>query len=248
MKIRFLLPILALLALPSTSVSEPALDVALSTGTVAQRLAAGMESWKRAGASGKWWSCGVAQEDGTSIAKELSERIVAESEEHNLNPWGLAGVIAKESKFDECALGKKSRDLGYAMGVLKRNKLTISHTAADVLAVIDSKRWKDEIGRADMGLPQVMYPTIYRGDPAALLTRPTGIQFAAQEMARRAARIGEVVKIALLRPWSTWPGWVDTTYDESIVRHARALGATEEDLSSVPKGRRVGLRNTTVVR
>ena len=207
-----------------------------------------MEAWKRAGASGRWWSCGVAQEDGAAIAAELGQSIEQEATAQGLNPWGLAAVIAKESKFDECALGKKSRDLGYSEGILKRNRLTISHTAEDVLAVLGSKRWKAEVGKADLGLPQVMYPTIYKGDPAALLTRAVGVRFAALEMARRSARIGEVMRIALARPWATWPGWYDTTYDESIVRHARALGATAADLASVPVGRRVGLRNTTVVR
>ena len=233
--------LVAVMLMSATSLGDPSEDVA-------QRLASGMESWKRAGASGRWWSCGVAQENGSAIAKELAEDIVENSAAHNLNPWGLAGVIAKESKFDECALGKKSRDLGYAMGVLKHNKLTISHTAEDVLAVLATKRWKDEVGKADLGLPQVMYPTIYHGDPAALLTRPTGVQFAAAEMARRVIRIGEIVKVALVRPWATWPGFYDSTYDESIVRHARALGATEADLSSVPSGRHQGLRNVTLVR
>lgn len=217
------------------------------SGEVADRLAAGMEAWKRAGASGRWWSCGVVQEDGAGIARELGTRIEEEAAANGLNPWGLAGVMAKESKFDECALGKRSRDLGYEMGILKRNRLTISHTADDVIAVISSKRWKAEVGKADMGLPQVMYPTIYRGDPVALLTREVGVRFAAAEMARRVVRIGEVVKIALLRPWATWPGWYDADYDTSIVRHARALGATEADLAGVPGARRAKMRHTTMV-
>jgi hypothetical protein len=97
-------------------------------------------------------------------------------------------------------------------------------------------------------MPQVMYPTIYKGDPAALLTRPAGVREAAVEMARRAARIGAVLRIALARPWGSWPGWYDTAYDESIVRHARALGATAADLADVPGGRRYGVRHTTVAR
>jgi hypothetical protein len=141
--------------------------VPVQAGTVAERLAAGMEAWKRAGASGRWWSCGVAQADGAGIAQEVGDLIEAEAAEQGVNPWGLAGVLAKEAKFDECALGKRSRDLGYAEGILKRNKLTISHTAADVLAELASKRWRKEIGKADLGMPQVMYPTIYKGDPAA---------------------------------------------------------------------------------
>lgn len=217
-------------------------------GEVADRLAAGMERWKRAGASGRWWSCGVAQEDGTGIARELGERIEAEAAEQGLNPWGLAAVLAKESKFDECALGKRSRDLGYREGILKRNRLTISHTKEDVLAVLASKAWRAEVGKADLGLPQVMWPTVYRGDPAALLDREAGVREAALEMAQRVRRVGAVVRVALLRPWGTWPGWYDTTYDESIVRHARALGATGADLADVPRGRRYGIVTTTVVR
>jgi hypothetical protein len=214
----------------------------------ADRLAAGMERWKRAGASGRWWSCGVAQEDGGAIARELAGRLVDEAAAQGQNPWGLAGMMAKESAFDECALGKRSRDLGYEMGILKRNRLTISHTRDDVLAVLASKRWRQEIGKADMGLPQVMYPTIYRGDPAALLTREVGVQFAAAEMARRARRIGAYVAVALTRPWSTWPGWYDAKYDASIVRYARALGATEADLPRAPKGRAGRPRLTSVAR
>jgi hypothetical protein len=196
------------------------------------RLSEGMKTWKMEHASGRWWSCGVAQEekDAEEIAKDLATRIEEESAANGLNPWGLAGVLAKESKFDECALGKRSRDLGYRIGVLKPNRLTISHTAEDVLKVIASKEWKKEIGKADMGLPQVMYPTIYRGDPKALLTREVGVRFAALEMARRAQRIGVYVAKALLRPWSNWPGWYDKKYDESIIRHARWLGATEDDI------------------
>ena len=155
--------------------------------------------------------------------------------------------MAKESKFDECALGKRSRDLGYEMGILKRNRLTISHTAEDVLAVLGSKRWKAEIGKADLGMPQVMYPTIYKGDPAALLNREMGVRVAAEEMARRAVRIGAVVAAALARPWGGWPGWYSADYDRSIVRFARALGATSADLADAPGGRARAMRHTTMV-
>lgn len=217
----------------------------LSAGdsTFVERAAAGMQHWKMSAASGKWWSCGVPQEEEEvpKIATELASLIENEANEHGLNPWGLAGIMAKESKFDECAIGKKSRDLGYDMGILKRNRLTISHTAEDVLKVIGSKRWKKELGKADMGLPQVMYPTIYKGDPAALLTRPIGVQFAAAEMVRRIAKIGSYVKVAIIRPWGTWPGWYDSDYDDSIVRYARALGATEQDIST-----RLGKRSRRV--
>jgi hypothetical protein len=218
--------------------------------TFVTRLSEGMKTWKMSNASGRWWSCGVSQtpEEVEKISAELATRIEEESTKNGINAWGLAGVIAKESKFDECALGLKSRNLGYETGILKKKRLTISETAENVLKVIRSKRWKKEIGKADMGLPQVMYPTIYRGDPAALLTREVGVKFAALEMASRAVKMGKYVAAALLRPWGGWPGWYSTKYDDSVVRYARRLGATEEDLSSRPKHRVKNVTMTTRVR
>jgi hypothetical protein len=231
----------ALLAAALSAVPARAAD------TFVDRLSEGMKTWKMSHASNRWWSCGVSQtpEDIEKISKELATRIEEESTKNNINAWGLAGVIAKESKFDECALGLASRQLGYNEGILKRKKLTISETAEDVMKVIKSKRWKKEIGKADMGLPQVMWPTIYRGDPAAILTREVGVKFAALEMASRATKIGKYIKTALLRPFGTWPGWYSTKYDDSIVRHARWLGATEEDLATRPRGRATKIRTTT---
>ena len=241
---RFTVLFSALLAAALSAVPVRAAD------TFVDRLSEGMKTWKMSHASNRWWSCGVSQtsEEIEKISKELATRIEEESAKNGINAWGLAGVIAKESKFDECALGLASRRLGYETHILNPKKLTISETAADVMKVLKSKRWKQEIGKADMGLAQMMWPTIYKGDPAALLTREVGIKFAALEMAKRAVKIGKYVAAALLRPWGGWPGWYDNKYDVSIVRHARWLGATEEELSDAPCTTRTKPKNISRVR
>lgn len=199
--------------------------------SLVDRMAAGILKWKTEAAGGNWFSCGAVQPDAHGLADKWATEIVSQATTAEINPWGMAGVIANESGFDHCAIGKHSRDFGRKLGILRPTGRTISHTREDVLGLLADSRWRKQIGIVDLGPCQLVYPTTWKTPPAPLLTIVPGVQYCMKEMVYRRDRIGAFSDRARTRPWGTWPGYYAEGYDLRIVRYARALGATTTDLS-----------------
>jgi len=205
--------------------------------SVTERLAAGILRWKVESSNGRWWQCGEQVADPAPNAQAWSAAIVAASGS-DLNPWGMAGIIANESRFDECAIGKKTRDWAYANRLLTPRRLTISHTRADVLRVIRDPRRVAAHPAVDLGPAQMMYGMVYRGDVTALLAVESGVALAAVELRRRQGILAPYDRRIAERPWASWPGMYREAYDRRVVALARALGATEQDIRPLPTASR----------
>jgi hypothetical protein len=186
-------------------------------------LGTGILRWKLATANGLWWSCGEAQKNPEIIANEIAQTIKQETMFRKLNPWELAAIMAKESKFDECAIGKGTRDWAYEKGLLKPSRQTISHNREDILKVLGNPAWKQEQRKADLGIAQMMWPTVYSHNPRDLLYRSSSIRIAAEELAKRRSIHERRTRRPILWPSALWPGWFSAKYKKSIQGHARAL-------------------------
>lgn len=208
-------------------------EVGAAAGIV-DRLAVGILTWKLADANGRWWECGVQVADPTTYARAWADAIV-QAAGADLNPWGMAGVIANESKFDACAIGRKTREWAYQTGLLRPSRLTLSHTQADVMRVVRHRARKAVNPNVDLGPGQIMYGMVYKGTLEDLLSVTPGVAIMAAEMRRRMVIIGVYNGKALRCPWGTWPGSYNEKYDRWIVTLARRLGATEADIESCGK-------------
>ena len=192
---------------------------------------------------GGWWECGIFVTDEKEVyqkALNYAHMIVKKSWEHSdppynekpwvLNPWGLAGTIWNESKFDRCAFGLWPRLRAYELGLLKKSKLTLSHKEEEVLAAIRDPRMQKQYVCSkctgfDLGLAQLLSrfyinPTDYEH----MLTLEGGTEEASRTMRERARRRNTK------RPWAYWPGHYKESYDVKVTRWARMLGATKQEI------------------
>ena len=193
--------------------------------------------------AGGWWECGIFYTDEKEIynkALKYAYMIVRKSWEHSdppynekpwiLNPWGLAGTIWNESKFDRCAFGLWPRLRAYELKLLKRNKLTLSHKEEDVLAAIRDPRMQKQYACSkctgfDLGLAQLLSrfyinPTDYEH----MLTLEGGTEEAARTMHIRSRWGNSKV------PWAYWPGHYSEKYEGKVTRWGRMLGATRDEI------------------
>lgn len=197
------------------------------------RLADGIVKQKTA--EGGWWECGKfisKKKDLQSKATLYSYEIVKAAYEASdkdddpgfvLNPWGLAGVVWNESKFDRCALGTHPRKRAYKLGLIKRRRICISHTEDEILSAVESEKLQVYFKKSgfDLGTAQLLsrfYPD--RKGFKRMMSVREGTAVAALEMRRR----GKVNRTK--RPWLYWRGrraceW----YDRKVSRGARKLGA-----------------------
>ena len=204
-----------------------------SDGTI-RRITRAIYTSKRK--AGVWYQCGkrIEREDWWASAEEWSIQIWTRHRETGQPLRDFLGVAAQESGFDPCALGPHPRDWAYRNGLLKPSKLTISHQADDVLALINSPAWqRHTAGIADLGAYQVLHPRFTgrtRGinlsalpeelqddqdylralDPAEVMTVTGSVLSGARQLAIRAARFGTD------RPGATWPGRYSPRYRQRI--------------------------------
>jgi hypothetical protein len=194
-----------------------------------ERMAQGIATWKLETAHGRWWACGVRQADVADITWQWVQAIWGAAGQ-DLNPWALAGLVANESKFDECALGKRTRDWGYRNNVLRPRRQTISHTRAEVVRVVQERKRVQRGAKSDLGPGQLRYGVVYFGDPEAALTIDPGMSLVAKDMRKRRKQLGKFDRRSRLRPWGTWPGRYEQGYDRRVTWLAHQLGARQGEI------------------
>ncbi len=151
----------------------------------------------------------------------------ASDEGDELNVWGLAGTISIESKFDLCTFGLYPRKAAYrtkykGKPILKPSRVSISHTYEDVVKAIYNPKLKRQFAAYDLGALQVL-DKYYQGKPEFLMTRE-GFYWQVNWMMQKQRRH------KTKRPWAYWPGYFAQWKHDKVVRHARKLGATPQDL------------------
>jgi hypothetical protein len=172
-------------------------------------------------------------------AHKVSDNPYLSKKPWTLNPWAMAGIICLESNFDRYAIGPYTRNWAYdhpassswlpkykrlTKGVmLKRNRLTISHSADDVKRVIRSKEWQRQFGSVDAGMCQWVGKWNVN-DLDLLFQLDSGSLACAWEMRRRGTEAG------ISRVWLNWHRAGDEEYAERVEKAARRLGAKEGEI------------------
>jgi hypothetical protein len=185
-----------------------------------------------------YWFCGEPHrgEPAKALAVEVAWHIVrsawkASDERYEINVWMWAGLINNESGFDPCAFGTNPRTVAYRIGVLKRRRLTVSHTREQVIEAITNPRMKSLFRAFDLGMGQTL--DVYylkwlareglEGEPADLLEWK-GFYWQAQYMHSLA------IERRTKRPWMFWPGYRAKWKHAKVKLFARGLGARRDEL------------------
>lgn len=207
---------------PMGSSEEPKNLLAVDTVQLIGRLAKGIKDVK----GDHFWVCGerLFGSEREELAVLMAYNIVINCQRFGLNPWGVAGTIANESRFDPCALGKHPRIWGVTNNILKKSK-NLSYSKKDVLRVIKNEKANVVFKKSgfDLGLCQVL-SRFYQGDPEDMLGIDTGILICLEEMRNR-AQYRKTDK-----PWLYWPGSKSPWYEAKIKRWAYKMGARKEEL------------------
>ena len=151
----------------------------------------------------------------------------ASDEDNELNVWGVAGTLSIESKFDLCSFGLHPRKAAYTTiykgkPVLKSSKLSVSHTYEDVVKAIYNPKMQKKFRTFDLGGLQVL-ALYYDGKMERLLTWD-GFYWQVNWMMTKQRRHKRK------NPWAYWPGRYSVKRHKKVVRHARRLGATPEEI------------------
>jgi hypothetical protein len=213
------------------------------------RMQAGIPKWKKKVHHG-WWECGkevssVEKEETTAL--RWAFRIVQLSwehsdDDHKINPWGLAGIVANESGFDRCAVGPFLREWGYRKGAMKKKRGgAISHSVKEIERWLFDRKVIATVSKSgfDAGPMQELwrcnkarmcrsvfwthnYPSI---SFESLFSMDVQFNWGVRELLRR-ARVNKTT-----RPWAYWrTGRNSEWYDKKITRWARMLGAKRGEI------------------
>lgn len=200
----------------------------------------------------RWYICGNKVEKERDSAYDLSGRILNEIErgynEHGvrINVWGFLATLANESAFDTCAVDFQTRNILYALKLLKRPRTHITHDKKKIVHALKSKklsRWvlnQSKYSRrkvyVDLGLSQMRRNVLKLNvdEIASILTVDRGLRDAVDEMIRR-SKVYTHKKRPYPRPWRLWPGKrpghpLSKKYDKKLTKIGWFLGATRKEL------------------
>ena len=90
---------------PRPSGAEESESVGSITTT---ELAAAIDAWSGAA---QWWECGVPVKTRRERSMEYAQRFAKAAETNGVSSLMLAAVVEQESGYDECQVGKRTRDL-----------------------------------------------------------------------------------------------------------------------------------------
>jgi len=174
-----------------------------------------------------WWECGSLYDtrEYTGVALTYAHNIVRVSKKYRLNPWGIAATIAKESKFDRCAIGKYSREWARKRNFLKPRikahfRRTLSHPKEDIVNLLKRPEWKRSWRNVDIGAMQVLWPCYYTGPASDMLTLDPGLDIQARKM----YDWSKFYKTT--SPWAYWTGSRRSDIrHNTVIRIAKSLGA-----------------------
>lgn len=176
-----------------------------------------------------WWECGKRydKDEVEERAIEWSYIIVKYSHEYNVNPWGIAGTIQNESKFDRCTIGKYPREDAEKRGYVTPNKLTLSRDKKEIIEYLESGDWKASFRSTgmDLGGLQTLTRFIPELELYEFLSLDPGLIHQIAEMKNRSYTCPKSD-----RPWMCWPGYYAPWYDKKVVRYARRLGASKNEI------------------
>jgi len=208
------------------------------------RIAEGIYKNRTRKGNAPYWFCGepYRDEEAKDLAMTVAYHVVrsaweASDDRRTINAWGWAGLLLNEGGMDLCTLGLNPRKAAYQLGVLKPRKLTVSHTKEEVLSAINHDSMKKLFRTYDLGMGQTL-DLHYRawlkderrqGEPADLIEWK-GFYWQAIYLHDLA------VSYDTDRPWLYWPGYRAPWKDARVTRHARALGATPEDIGPITPG------------
>jgi hypothetical protein len=175
-----------------------------------------------------WYSCGVLMKENERVNEAINISVAVDDSMRSLGatftPWGVLGVMANESGFDRCAIGRHPRKWAYENGLLERRKTTISDTEKNVVNLIESESARNQFSNTgfDLGLCQVL-SKFYDGNSSELLTISPGVRICIVEMISRSATI----------PWLYWRGSATEWYRDKVRNWARAMGAPVSELGRI---------------
>lgn len=115
--------------------------------TVAE-LAAAINAWS---GEAQWWECGAPVKTRTERATEYAKRFMQAGEINKVSSLMMAAVVEQESGYDQCQVGKRTRDL---VG------LSFHPTYESVAAELGTreKRASHGISYFDAGAAQFLWP------------------------------------------------------------------------------------------
>ncbi len=109
--------------------------------------------------SDKWYECGIEtpHDQWHSRAETMARHVVASSNEVGMTatPWGLWGVIYKESRGNRCSIGPNPRKYAVRVSIIDEPRNPHLWTEDDVRSVLGHKRWKGRT--ADLGIGQIVW-------------------------------------------------------------------------------------------
>lgn len=203
------------------------------------RMAQGIVEMK----NGMYWECGrllTEREDIEDLAIKYAFEIVRAAyevsdhteSEHTfvLNPWGLAGTVRNESQFDRCAIGPHPRNKAIEIGILKKQKRSISYSESDVLKAVKHPKMQALYARSgfDLGVAQLL-SRFYRNpkDYENMVSlRGSAIEAAINMKSRSRTCDTQFPE----RPWRCWPGSDSERYDSKVTMWAIELGAKSDEI------------------
>jgi len=214
------------------------------------RIAEGVRKVGRDNGGGQWWECGriYTEEEEKAAATIWAYRIVQLASEYSdrgsadgiqINPWEIAGIAANETGFDRCILGKWPRKWGYQHKTIKRSKLGISHTYADVERTLThpmgERRWATVgfdasplhmLWQCSNGLcrPKFNKEQLPPIPMKEVFSLGAGFEYSVRDMKKRA------IDNHTSHPSLYWRGSRCEWYYEKIRNWARVMGAHPEEL------------------
>ena len=166
------------------------------------KFSSGIRNFKTEIDRGYWWSCGrlLAEEEFQEKSEHWARAFLTRVEDYGIDPTAV-GVIANESRFDECALGPAARNWAYKSRKLRPRRMGISHTKVEVIRAIEAYRKEFPRKSVDCGPFQVLWP---RFTNDATLEEALSIEHGLDIGFRELQRRGRMFDTN--RPWIFWPG------------------------------------------
>lgn len=185
-----------------------------------------------------WYECGqeTPKEGWFDRAKTMASNMLEAMKEYDLHvsPWGIWGVIFKESRGNRCAVGPNPRHLAYANEFIEKKDYRM-WTEDEVLDVMSHKTWEHSL--ADLGYGQVVWRAFARiQDQDGTVRVPTASEMISEDAGMRVAvfamkqrTLYPQDKKTEKRPWLFWPGRnAYFSYEMSIQRIVQRMGKSSK--------------------
>lgn len=211
---------------PQPETPEPEPMFSESEIETMESIASGMVHIKEKKDRGQWYMCGERLDHGGQLrtSLQIAEQIMlnVKSLGVDFDPWGVAGTMFNESRFDPCAFGKHPRNKALELGLLKKERRGFSHARVNVLRAIADPRMKRRFKTSgyDLGLCQIL-TRFYRDEVVEMTTIEDGVRICVLEMQARARRNKTKT------PWLYWRGSKTPWYLSKVNRWVKQMKRAE---------------------